>query len=188
MQFNPKTYLEENEIYLEKPEPSFGLANEMFQVVDKNRDHVLPWLEWGTTNKTKTPEDSFMFMVCADQKWKANKGFEYLIHLKETKEIIGGIGVFHTDSERSHKIEIGYWLAKPFCGKGYMQKAVRLIEKEFSALGAIRFVIRNDVENIPSVKTAEALGYHFEGIAKKDKWNNYLKSYRDMNIWSKTME
>lgn len=188
MQFDPKTYLEENEIYLEKPEPSFALADEMFQVVDKNREHILPWLEWAANDKTKTAEDSFMFMVHADQKWKENKGFEYLIHLKETKEIIGGIGISHRDSERSHKIEIGYWLAKPFCGKGYMQKAVRLIEKEFSDLGVVRFVIRNDVGNIPSAKTAKALGYHFEGIARKDKWSNHFKSYRDMNVWSKVSE
>ena len=79
----------------------------MFNVVDKNREHILPWLAWADIAVTKTPENSSGFMIDAIQKWKNKTNFEYLIHLKETGEIIGGLGVSRTNRIRPHKIEIG---------------------------------------------------------------------------------
>ena len=176
-------------IYLEHPTPSFKLATEMFNVVDKNREHILPWLPWADVTITKTPENSYGFMTGAVSKWKNKTNFEYLIHLKETGEIIGGLGVSRSDMIRPHKIEIGYWLSQDFCRRGYIKEAVRLAEKEFfSNEHIVRIVIRNDVENIASANTAKSLGYKLEGIAVKEQWNTYLKKHRDMNHWAKVRE
>ena len=68
-------------IYLEHPTPSFKLATEMFNVVDKNREHILPWLPWADVTITKTPENSYGFMTNAVSKWKNKTNFEILIVL-----------------------------------------------------------------------------------------------------------
>lgn len=185
MQFPPIVLVGER-ITLKKPIATFELAQEMFNVVQRNREHILPWLEWADKSITKTPEDSFIFLAQADKKRESGELFEYLIHDNKTNSIIGGLGVSHTDKRRQHKIEIGYWLDKESCGNGYVQEAVRLIEKIFFDLGFIRLVIRVDVNNQASRKTAEKLGYTFEGISFKDRWCGYTKTYRDMIIFSKT--
>ena len=170
---------------MEKSEPSFKLAQKMFSVVEQNREHVLSWLDWVLPEKTKTAEDSFRFMLNNDENWKKGTCFDYLLHLKSTNQIIGGVGVSCLDIKRPHKIEIGYWQDQKFCGHGYIREAVQLIENEFFNLGIVRIIIRNDVENEKSINVAKALKYHHEGINIKDRWNETLKMYRDMHQWSK---
>ena len=64
----------------------------------------------------------------------------YAICEKENGEAIGAISLKlngHTDmTERDDECELGYWLGKPFWGKGYMPEAVRAMLKHgFEDLG-----------------------------------------------------
>lgn len=172
-------------ITLKKPAPTFELAQEMFAVVDKNRNHILPWLDWALPEITATPEDSFKFILGAQDNWKSEKNFGYLIHDNVSSAIIGGFGVMHKGERKHAQIEYGYWLSKDNCGKGYVQEAIKLAEPEFWALGIERMVVRNDVDNLASAKTAKSLGYRFEGIARHARWSKPFNAYRDSNIWSK---
>lgn len=70
------------------------------------------------------------FMLNNDENLKKGTCFDYLLHLKSTNQIIGGVGVSCLDIKRPHKIEIGYWQDQKFCGYGYIREAVRLIENE----------------------------------------------------------
>ncbi len=175
-------------IYLEKTEPTFENAIRMFAVVERNRNHILPWMEWASADKTKTAEDSFKFMDKAETDWQSGRYYNYLIHLVETGEIIGGLGVSNKDMDRPHKVEIGYWLDRDKCRNGYMKEAVQLVEKEIFNQGFKRIVICNDVENIPSARVAKSLGYRLEGIAVQERWNETLGCYRNMNHWAKVRD
>ena len=115
---------------MEKSEPSFKLAQEMFSVVEQNREHVLSWLDWALPENTKTAENLFCFMLNNDENLKKGTCFDYLLHLKSTNQIIRGVGVSCLDIKSPHKIEIGYWQDQKFCGYGYIREAVRLIENE----------------------------------------------------------
>ncbi len=64
----------------------------------------------------------------------------YAICLKEDNKAIGAIELKlngHTDmTERDDECELGYWLGKPFWGRGYMPEAVKtLLRHGFETLG-----------------------------------------------------
>lgn len=181
--------LEGERLYLEAYHPSFELANEFYAVVEQNREHLLPWLDWAMPEVTGCPEDSFMYFKSTEKKWLDGDSFEYLIRHKSDHRIMGGIGVMGKD--KTHTVyEIGYWLARDFCKKGahYMDEAVQLCEKELFMRQAERIIIRNDTENIPSKRVAERCGYTFEGIARKGRYSSYYRCCRDMNVFAKTKE
>ena len=99
---------------------------------------------------------------------------------KETDEIIGMVGL-NTINKTHNRAEIGYWLAKPFWGQGFMFDAVNLLTQySFEKLNLIRLYAHVDPDNIGSWKLLEKAGYEREGLLKKflcirDKmYNNYL--------------
>ena len=80
-------------IHLAKPEVSFDFAKKMFAVVDVNREHILPWLEWATFERTKSAEDEFAFALDADNSWRDGSRFEFAIYSNDTKDYLGGISL-----------------------------------------------------------------------------------------------
>lgn len=185
MRLEPKKELIGENVILKKPEVTFEFAQKMYAVIDANREHILPWLEWAMPSVTKSAEDDYNFAFSADKDWEAGKRFEYAIFDKNSGEYLGGTGVMQREKENDFQFEIGYWLAKSACGKGVMQEVVKLIEREFFSLGVERIVIKNDVRNLKSKQVAERLGYYFEGVLRHSSYNEYLKEYQDINVFSK---
>ena len=185
MNIEPKQELLGERIILRKPDVSFDFANKFFTLVDANREHILPWLDWGMESITKSPESSYSFILDADKAWKNGDKFEYVICDKVTKELLGGIGIMKRGKSIDCHFEIGYWLSKNACGKGYLLEAVKLAEAEFFGLGVERITIKNDIENIKSRQVAEKLGYKFEGIQEHSRYSAYLKSFCDVNVFAK---
>lgn len=64
----------------------------------------------------------------------------YAIILKETREPIGSIGIrfnedVHSCKKEEHDAEIGYWIGKPYWGKGLIPEAVHyLLHRCFTTL------------------------------------------------------
>lgn len=172
-------------IILSKPEVTFEFAMERFAIIEKNREHLLPWLAWAMPEFTKTAEDSFIFAYDADKDWEKHERFEYIIYDKVTKEDYGSIGVMKQGSSYNKTFELGFWLKKESCGKGFMLEAVKLLEDEFFNLGAERLIIRNDVNNVKSRKVAEKAGFRFEGCQRHGAWSKYMKKFVDLNVFSK---
>ena len=188
MILTPKEKLVAERIYLQKPDVTFEYAYKMFEAVDQNRSHVLPWLEWALPEKTKRAEDDFIFALEADKDWREGKRFEYAIYDKKTDEYLGGLGVMMKGEEKNKRCEIGFWLVKHACGQGLMQEALKLVEDEFFSLGLERLVIRNVTENIKSKHVAERAGYCFEGVQRHGSYSSVLKKFRDVNVFSKISE
>lgn len=166
-------------IILKRHPLTFEMARDLFHVVDLSRDCLGVFLPW--VQKTLKPEDSFSFLVSADTDWKNKTKAQYGIFNRETQEYMGIASVVHFNEFDS--AEIGYWLGTAFQRKGYMQEAVRLLEKEFLP-NLIHLIIRNDVDNLRSANVAEKLGYHKDGIIR-----SALKypdgHYGDINVWTK---
>ena len=66
-----------------------------------------------------------------------------------------------------------------------MQEAVKSLENMLFDAGAKRLVIRNDVENINSIKVAQNLGYQLEGIERNGRFSECLQKLTDINVFSK---
>lgn len=97
----------------------------------------------------------------------------YAIVYKETNEVIGSIGL-HAGSKKSrglgadeNQAEIGYWLAKPYWGRGLIPEAAKeLVEFGFLELGLNRIWIAYFDGNHKSKRVAEKLGFTYSHFAE----------------------
>lgn len=84
------------------------------------------------------------------------------------KRLIGGCGFDDLRMGKSHRAEIGYWLAKPYWGKGIMTAVVRkLCDYAFSEFGLIKIVAHVFDFNVASARVLEKSGFELEGYLKK---------------------
>ncbi len=95
------------------------------------------------------------------QAWDDGKSFHWVVVRKEDQEILG----MATARADDHKWELGYVLARPYWGKGYMteggQKFVdwRGKQEEISRIWSVC-----DVDNLASARVMEKAGMQREGI------------------------
>ena len=91
----------------------------------------------------------------------------YAICLKEDGKAIGAISLKmkgHTDfTERDDECELGYWLGKPFWGRGIMPEAGReLLRHAFEDLGMTRVWCAYYDGNLKSKRVQEKLGFRYQ--------------------------
>ena len=64
--------------------------------------------------------------------------------------------------------ELGYWVAAPARGQGYLTEAARaVLDWGFTELGLARIAWRATVGNIASARGARALGFRYEGTQRQ---------------------
>lgn len=81
---------------------------------------------------------------------------------------IGGIGFHGLELGKSHRAEIGYWLAKAFWNRGIMTSAVdRVCQVGFTQLGLIRITANVFHFNTASARVLEKAGFQCEGTLRK---------------------
>lgn len=95
------------------------------------------------------------------------------------EKLIGGVGLEGPGLDRSHRAEIGYWLAKPFWGQGIMTAVVRVICRHaFENLGLAKITAHVFSFNDASARVLEKCGFEQEG---------YLKTYFSKDGRSSTL-
>lgn len=99
-------------------------------------------------------------------------------------ELIGCCGFDGLDVERTHKAEIGYWLAKPYWGRGIMSEVVPVACRwAFAEFGLAKITAWVFAFNAASARVLEKCGFEQEGYLKK----HYRKDGRliDARIFAK---
>ena len=82
------------------------------------------------------------------------------------KQPIGSVGCFW-GSHPNHTMELGYWLAEPFWGRGIMADACRaLVTYCFNAFEPNRIQARVIEGNAASIRVLEKIGFRFEGTLR----------------------
>ena len=82
------------------------------------------------------------------------------------------MGLEGTGLGRSHRCEIGYWLAKPYWGRGIMTAVVRAICRHaFDNLGLGKITAHVFSFNDASARVLEKCGFEQEGFLRQ----HYLK-------------
>ncbi|HJZ84106.1 MAG TPA: GNAT family protein [Polyangia bacterium] len=83
-------------------------------------------------------------------------------------QLIGGVGFHDLELGRSHQAEIGYWLAKPYWGRGIMTAVVgRLVEIGFGDMRLLRLTAHVFDWNTASARVLEKNRFQLEGILRK---------------------
>jgi ribosomal-protein-alanine N-acetyltransferase len=104
---------------------------------------------------------------------RTTRPYEYLawaVAEKRGDRCIGMV-IYHHREAHNRRLEIGYMLARPYCGRGLMTEAVRaLIEHFFAELGVHRVEAMIHPDNSASIKLVERLGFRRESGPLRDYW------------------
>jgi len=140
-------------------------ADEVFAVVERERAYLREWLPW--VDPTRTVDDTRKFIKDSLQQFAHNDGFAAGIWC--AGEFAGTVGT-HPIHWIYRKVEIGYWIASKFQGRGIITAACRaVIEHAFTAWKLNRVEIHCATGNLKSCAIAERLGFQFEGILREDQ-------------------
>ena len=138
-------------------------ADELFAVIDANRDHLGPWHPW--VPEERSPEDVLRFIRATRKQIADNDGLQTAV-VDAGGRIVGMVG-FHGVDWVNRKTSIGYWLARDQQGRGTMTHATRaLVDFAFGTWELNRVTIEAAVENARSRAVAERLGFCEEGTLR----------------------
>ena len=137
-------------------------AQELFTLVDKNREYLRTFLGWVDTSKELS--DTKKYIEENLPQWLCLKALHLSIY--KANDLVGAIGLHQIDY-LNKVATIGYWLDKKHQGQGIMTKSVKaLIDYLFTTLKLHRIEMRCAIHNHQSQKIPERLGFQKEGTLK----------------------
>jgi ribosomal-protein-serine acetyltransferase len=153
-------------------------AERIFAAVDRNREHLAPWLPW--VEATQSPEDTLAFIRKSLEQFARHEGFAAAIWRGEA--VIGCIGL-HPINWANANVELGYWIASEHQGRGVIRAACRTAMRYcFEDLGLERVAIHCAEENRRSCAVAERLGFQYEGTLRHH--HKLPRGYVDIRVYS----
>ena len=82
--------------------------------------------------------------------------------------LIGGCGFSGFQAGKSHLAEVGYWLAKPYWGRGIMTAVIqRVCRHAFEEFGLVKITAHVYSLNTASARVLEKCGFQEEGFLRK---------------------
>jgi ribosomal-protein-serine acetyltransferase len=153
-------------------------AEDLFALVDANRDYLRQWLPW--VDENTSPRTTATFIATARQQQAAQQGYQMGIWYHG--QIVGTIG-HHTIDWTNKITEIGYWLSAALQGRGIMTRACRaMTTAAFDDLHLNRVQIRCAIGNQRSSAIPRRLGYQYEGTLRQGQW--LYDHFVDLEIYS----
>ena len=111
--------------------------------------------------------DALIQQILADYETGAN--LPLVVERNEDNVFIGNC-TLHQFHQASRRAEIGYSLARPYWGRGYMHEALQaLVSHAFDRLDLNRLEADIDPRNIASAKSLDRLGFVKEGHLR-ERW------------------
>ncbi len=122
---------------------------------------------WTTVPSPYTREHSKGFVELVAQWWADDSQAIWGIFRHDV--LVGVVGLHHiTPHDAGGSSELGYWATAESRGQGLMVEASRaVIEWGFAELRLARISWRAVAGNIPSARTARALGFRYEGLQRQ---------------------
>jgi ribosomal-protein-alanine N-acetyltransferase len=114
----------------------------------------------------KDIEEAKEFIHYFKQKFYEKRGLRWGIEIKETKQLIGTIGL-DAWLPKQRRAEIGYEIHPEYWKKGYAtESALKIISFGFNSLELIRIGAVVFPENESSLKLLQKIGFQKEGILR----------------------
>jgi ribosomal-protein-serine acetyltransferase len=153
-------------------------AEQLFNLVDRNRSHLSPWFGWV---KYMTSTDSFRnFITASKQRMEDGAEISYVIFYKG--ELAGRIGIYYID-KANRSGGIGYWLGKEYVGKGIVSSCIpEILSAGFNDLHLNRIEIKCATDNARSKAVPERFSFYYEGIMREAEMHE--KGFKDLHLFS----
>jgi [ribosomal protein S5]-alanine N-acetyltransferase len=117
--------------------------------------------------------------------WSTGKSYCWLIFLREDNTLIGAIA-----ARPDQGINLGYLLARPFWGEGFMTEALTaIVEWAFTNPSVFRIWAVCDLDNTASARLLERNRFHNEGVLRR--WSvhpNISEIPRDCFCYARTRD
>jgi ribosomal-protein-serine acetyltransferase len=153
-------------------------AAAIFEIVDRERAHLRRWLPW--VDRTGQASDTLQFIKSTREQFASNDGLTAGIW--RGTEYAGTVGT-HKIDWLNKKVEIGYWIAAKFQGRGIISEACRLlIDYAFEEWELNRVEIHCAPENTKSCAIPKRLGFQFEGVLRRAQFID--GRYLDTNVFA----
>lgn len=153
-------------------------AAAIFEVVNRDRAHLRKWLPW--VDNTRQADDALKFVKTTLAQFANNEGLTAGIW--RGKEYAGTIGT-HKIDWLNRKVEIGYWLAAKFQGRGIVTDTCRLLTNHaFKEWELNRVEIHCAPGNQKSCAVPTRLGFQLEGVLRKAQLVG--GKYLDTNVYA----
>ncbi|GAA1945718.1 GNAT family protein [Microbacterium deminutum] len=133
-------------------------------ITEAAQDPEVP--RWTTLPSPYARADAEQFVGKVAEWWDAETDLVWGIRVDG--RWVGALGLHRV--QRGGSAEIGYWMALPARGKGYLTEAARAaIDFAFDpgGLDLKRLEWRAVVGNVPSARAAHALGFRYEGLVRQ---------------------
>jgi RimJ/RimL family protein N-acetyltransferase len=132
----------------------------LYCAVKESLEELKPWMSWATDNYNELSAREYI--TIARGRW--NEGTFYALAITQSEEILGACTLSSIHSIY-HFCNLGYWVRSSYRGQGIAGRAAKLAARfAFESLGLIRAEIVVAVENHASLRVAEKIGAHDEGI------------------------
>lgn len=149
----------------------------VFDAIDRNRADLRRWLAW--VDASASLEDTLAFIRAEAEKHRTTG--EIAAGIWFGQRFAGAVGT-HAIDWLNRKVEIGYWLGRPFRGRGIMTDACReLVRYAFRELELNRVEIRCATGNQSSRAIPARLGFTHEATLKEAQL--LYGAYHDLEIW-----
>lgn len=148
----------DEEIQLSSVQESY--APVYVDLAKENYDYLAKWLAWPP--HVTTEKDFSEFIARCKKDHESGEAITFGIIF--AGKLIGNIAYKFINKDL-RKVEIGYWIAEAYQGKGIISRAcTRLVEYAFTDLDMSKIEMRVASENKSSRAVCERLGMNLEGV------------------------
>lgn len=137
-------------------------TQELYEAARESLIDLKPWMSWA--HDEYSMEDARSFIAITRARWEESTLFAFAITDAKTEGVLGGISLSHLHPVY-HLCNVGYWVRTSRHGEGIAGRATKLATRfGFEYAGLVRAEIVVAVENQKSIRVAQKLGAHYEGI------------------------
>lgn len=137
-------------------------AQELYAAARESLTDLKPWMSWAHDDYSL--EEARSFIAITRARWQENTLFAFAMLDAKTGSVLGGVSLSHLHPVY-HLCNVGYWVRTSRHGEGIAGRATKLATRfGFENAGLVRTEIVIAVGNQKSIRVAEKLGAHYEGI------------------------
>lgn len=138
----------------------FEDSTQLYQAVHESLQELSPWMSWA--NQAYSVATAREYITITRARWEERTLFAFAITRGE--EILGGCTLSSIHAVYQY-CNLGYWVRTSQHGQGIAGRAAQLAARfAFEKVGLVRVEIVIAVGNQASIRVAEKIGAHYEGV------------------------
>jgi len=139
-------------------------APETFTAIHESLSDLKPWMSWAYDDYSFNDTREFIRITRA--RWQEGTLYAFAIIDAKSGLVLGGCSLSHIHPVY-HLCNLGYWVRSSKHGRGIAGRATLLVARyAFEKIGLVRVEIVIAPANAASIRVAEKVGAHYEGVLR----------------------